>query len=180
MTLNKLFIFLLILMTLVGAGIFSLWEYAYTPQGRARNVISQYKKETTGLRAWLYAHGLIRREVDPKWDEQPESESQEGRAETARIDRLKELGPDALPAVFEALGDDDQGEHEHCEVHNIALQVCGDSKDARAIKPLIEYMRKNAKDMFYTDNAWYEAIMNLHRNLGAVQEQLRILGVDCR
>ena len=41
-TLIRLATFVLVVMVLVGVGIALFWEYAYTPQGRARNILAEF------------------------------------------------------------------------------------------------------------------------------------------
>jgi hypothetical protein len=53
MTLKRLMIILGILVVLAGCGIAWLWQYAYSPQGRARVIIAQLKGDTTSLRGWM-------------------------------------------------------------------------------------------------------------------------------
>ena len=57
MTLKRLAILLAILIFLAGVGIAWLWQYAYTPQGRARVIIAQLKGDNdTTLRGWMLKH----------------------------------------------------------------------------------------------------------------------------
>ena len=59
MTLKRLFIILGILVLLAGIGIAWLWEYAYSPQGRARIIIAQLRGDDTTLRGWLLKNELV-------------------------------------------------------------------------------------------------------------------------
>jgi uncharacterized membrane protein YqiK len=60
MTLKRLMIVLAVLVVLAGVGIMWLWQYAYTPEGRARVIIAQLKNDTTSLRGWMLQHHVIR------------------------------------------------------------------------------------------------------------------------
>ena len=60
MTLKRLIIVLGVLVVLAGVGIMWLWQYAYSPEGRARIIIAQLKNDTTSLRGWMLQHHVVR------------------------------------------------------------------------------------------------------------------------
>jgi len=59
-TLKRLMIGIGVIVLLAGIGIAWLWEYAYTVEGRARNLIVVFEGRSEGVRAWIVRHHLTR------------------------------------------------------------------------------------------------------------------------
>lgn len=132
MTLKRLMIILAILVFLAGVGIAWLWQYAYSPQGRARVIIAQLKNDNTSLRGWMLKHQIIRQgfqepPLNPDGSEPP-------RNYNAAIE-ISKLGPKTLPPVIEALSDSNP------RVQFMAVWVCGRLRDPAAIGPLANCVR---------------------------------------
>lgn len=131
MTLKRLAIFLAILIFLAGVGIAWLWQYAYTPEGRARVIIAQLKGESdTTLRGWLLRHHVIR----PGFAEPPDEPSifVKDPGIPAATDEMIRLGHDVLPIVIEALEDSND------DVQKMAVRACRKFRDPIAIEPLVK------------------------------------------
>jgi HEAT repeat protein len=151
MTLNRLMILVGILVLLAGGGIAWLWEYAYSPQGRARVIIAQLKGDESTLRGWMLKHHVIR----PGYGELTEDESYRGRRwycgigdpeiddETSRVlddtaaasDAMVKLGREVLPIAIGALQDNNH------DVRLTAILACGKFHDPSAIQPLVKCTR---------------------------------------
>ena len=117
-----------ILVVIAGVGIMWLWQYAYTPQGRARVIIAQLRGDRdTTLRGWLLQHHVVRQGF-------PVPPEGEGHFEIPASEEMVKLGPSALPVVIEALGDD------NLDVRLMAIRACGKFRDPAAIQPLDKYM----------------------------------------
>ncbi len=140
MTLKRLMIILGILVVLAGVGIAWLWQYAYSPQGRARVIIAQLKNDTTSLRGWMLQHHVIR----PGFSEPPPNEGGFGHIidrDKAAADEMEKLGHDVLPIVIDAF----QDENDH-DMVCMAIRVCGKFHDPSAIKPLVKCMHDITRD----------------------------------
>ncbi len=136
MTLNRLMIILGILVVFAGVGIAWLWQYAYSPEGRALVIIAQLKGETTSLRGWMLQHHLIRPGVpQATLDQQPLDIEAIVCPEVPASEEMFKLGPKVLPIVIEALRDENWG------VRSMAALSCGKFRDPSAIQPLIECIR---------------------------------------
>jgi HEAT repeat protein len=131
MTLKRLMILLGILVLLAGVGIMWLWQYAYTPQGRARVIIAQLKNDDS-LRAIMLRHHVVRRGFSDPNDEDI------GRNPTLE---MAKLGHEVLPIVIEALQDDSP------DVRSVAIRVCGELRDPAAIEPLAQCLRDENRAM---------------------------------
>ncbi len=142
MTLKRLMIVLGALMILAGVGIACLWQYAYSPSGRARVIIAQLKGDTASARGWLLQHHVIRpgfaippqaavarQHLEFAWD----------RGTAAAEAEMARLGPKALPVVIEALHDENRF------VRMMAIGACGKLHDPVAVAPLIQCMRDAAR-----------------------------------
>ncbi len=116
MNLNRLMVGIGILALVLGIAIACLWQFAWTPPGRVKNIFSIIRGEKYTPRALLNSCGLA---------------PQEPEARSFACGALWKVGPDALPTVIEGLGDEDS--RVRCE----AALCCGHWKDRRAIKPLI-------------------------------------------
>ena len=142
MTLKRLMIILGILVVLAGVGIMWLWQYAYSPQGRARVIIAQLRGDNdTTWRGWLLQHHLIR----PGFSEAPPPEhGRSGLFMTPGIsNKLPEAGAyemaklehEVFPIVIEALRDGNY------DVQLMAVLTCGKFRDPAAIQPLVQCLR---------------------------------------
>ncbi len=144
MSLNRLFIVIGIVVLLVTGGVMWYWQYACTPQARARTIFAQVRGDTAGLRAWMLKHGLIREEVRPEdagkrpfdppdfntgghvtWDV-----SDEGPV----FGRFVQLGPRTLPVIMEELSD--ANVHTR-EVAIVAAERLRNPQAVEAIVPLL-------------------------------------------
>jgi HEAT repeat protein len=163
MTLKRLAILLAILIFLAGVGIAWLWQYAYTPEGRARVIIAQLKNDTTSLRGWLLQHHLVRPVfVVPPIDHPPSYVPGMANAailymartsgepafrqthvamarQSAAANELVRLGHELLPLAIEALRD------ENYDVELMAILACGKFHDPAAIQPLVQRLRDAAR-----------------------------------
>ena len=159
MTLKRLAILLAVLIFLAGVGIAWLWQYAYTPQGRARVIIAQLRGDSdTTSRGWLLQHHLVR----PGFSYPPEHADHPVRVYVilttpnyraiAASDEIVKLGPDVLPIVIESLKD---GDH---TVRMMAIRACGKFRDPAAIQPLIA-CQQDAHDPNYING--YDCGQNL-------------------
>ncbi len=109
MTLNRLLIVIGVVVLLVTGGVVWLWEYAYTPEGRARTIFTQIRGDTTSPRGWLIEHGLIRKEIDSRptfvaeIPYNPPGDTTDWWVLNKQpvLDRLAELGPRAFPVIME-------------------------------------------------------------------------------
>jgi hypothetical protein len=137
MSLKRLAILLAILIFLAGVGIAWLWQYAYTPEGRARVIIAQLKGDTTSLRGWMLQHHIVR----PGFVELPIIEQIQfpSSREIAATNEMAKLGPDVMPVVIEALQDDG-------DVRLMAIRACGKFRDPAAIEPLAKCMRETKRN----------------------------------
>jgi hypothetical protein len=144
MTLKRLMIFVAILVFLATVGSMWLWQYAYSPEGRARVIIAQLKGDDTTLRGWMLKHHLVR----PGYTEPPHRGEGtytydqgiiDDREDIARGELVK-LGPEVLPVVIEALRDRNR------DVRRAAIRVCGKFPDPAAIEPLVQCMREANQD----------------------------------
>jgi HEAT repeat protein len=133
MTLKRLAILLAILIFLAGVGIAWLWQYAYTPDGRARVIIAQLKGDTTSPRGWLLQHHLVRPGFPPPREDGTPDE-REWNSIVAATDEMVKLGRDIQPIVSEALHGDN---HDVCLM---AIWTCGKLRDPAAIRPLLDFM----------------------------------------
>jgi HEAT repeat protein len=143
MTLKRLTILLATLMFLAGVGIAWLWQYAYTPQGRARVIIAQLKGDTTSLHGWLLQHHLVR----PGFPDPPLMQSPtypNGPIVVAlhacqcvdpATNEMVKLDQVVLPVVIESLHDD------NFAVQSMAIQACGKFRNPLAIQPLVKCLR---------------------------------------
>jgi HEAT repeat protein len=139
MTLNRLMIITGILVLLAGGGSAWLWEYAYSPQGRARVIIAQLRGNDTTLRGWMLKHQLVRPGFPTphrdKCDFPLEGLVFAWACEDAAADEMVKLGREALPIVIETLRDED------LFVVEMAIKACGKFRDPAAIQPLAKCMR---------------------------------------
>ena len=134
-----------ILVFVAGVGIMWLWQYAYSPQGRARFIIVQLKNDTTSFRGWMLEHHVVRPgfSVSPSEEYSHSYRAKYGTASDSEIAALYEtlnLGRKALPVEIEALHD------EHWPVRRMAIRACGQFHDPAAIQPLAECMRDAPRD----------------------------------
>ena len=161
MTLKRLFIILGILVVLAGAGIAWLWQYAYSPQGRARVIIAQLKGDTTSWRGWMLQHHVIL----PGFSEPPQDTSSRAsktntmpstfqsylddinrkfRTSDARriaaADEMVKLGPAVRPLVLDSLRDGNP------DMQLMAIRACGKFRDPDAIKPLVKCLLEAIPD----------------------------------
>ena len=135
-----------ILVVLAGAGIMWLWQYAYSPQGRARIIIAQLKNDTTSLRGWMLQHHLVRpgypipstndeenalTDIDAVIHPALDYAYVKVVVQTA-VGEMVKLGREALPVDIEALRDDNR------DVQMMAVLACGEFHDPRAIQPLAQ------------------------------------------
>jgi HEAT repeat protein len=139
MTLKRLAILLAILIFLAGVGIACLWQYAFSPQGRARVIIAQLKNDTTSLRGWLLQHQVVRPGFEaspkdgatgPREDLEPDISPQA----RAAADKMAQLGKGALPVAIEAFGDDSR------DVQMMAVRACGELRDPAATQQMIRLL----------------------------------------
>lgn len=164
MTLKRLMIVVGILVALLGGGIAWLWEYAYSPEGRARVIVAQLKGDKTSLRGWLLEHELIRpgyvfdvdaetarakKEVQEELERESRIPNGPGFDSPGRLkdkltaarraavaDAIVKCGPKALPVVFEALQDDNH------DLRTVAALVCEGMQDPSEIEPLCQCLKK--------------------------------------
>ena len=105
MSLNRLLIIIGVVV-LLGTGGVQYYQYACSPEGRARTIFAQVRGDSAGLRAWMLKHGLIRKEVRPEDVEKRPFISTDVAyysvhnwmrvAEGPVFERLVQLGPRAL------------------------------------------------------------------------------------
>jgi HEAT repeat protein len=131
MTLKRLMILLAVLVSLAGGGIALLWPYAYSPQGRARVIISQLKGDTVSLRGRMLQHHMLRPGYSVAWG-QPE--------EFAAEAEMVKLGRSVLPVAIEAL------RNENRPVRAMAARACGKFRDPLAIQPLAQCLHDETRD----------------------------------
>ncbi len=135
------------LVVLAGVGIMWLWQYAYTPEGRARVIIAQLKGDNDKtLRGWMLQHHVVRQgfavplQITPPYNDPMEylgiSMSNDWMAAAAADETVK-IGHEVLPIVIESLRD------ENLEVRMMAIRACGKFRDPAAIQPLARYMRES-------------------------------------
>jgi HEAT repeat protein len=143
MTLKRLAILLAILIFLAGVGIAWLWQYAYTPEGRARVIIAQLKGDTSTFRGWLLQHNLIRPGFSVPSQEGYDMTQEQDRfaadTQIAAAEAMVKLGRVVQPIVIEALRDDNN------EVQMAAIRACGKFRDPAAIGPLVDCMHDSFK-----------------------------------
>ena len=148
MTLKRLMIVLGVLVFLAGIGIMWLWQYAYSPEGRARVIIAQLKGDSdTTLRGWLLQHHLIR----PGFSETAQAETPDGPLHftgprTVAAIEMAKLGPAASPMVIEALHDTDYG------VRIVGFRTCWLLGDPAFTGALTAHLSSADSDM-----VWYAA-----------------------
>ncbi len=151
MTLKRLLITVAALVVLSGGGIAGLWQYAYTPTGRARTVFCEVRNDGKGPRAWLLAHGVIRPEIKAKIEalarrsnvdelDLSSSEQYGAFAGIAAEDRLVEIGTEASSAAVAALSEEDQG------VRFAAMHICVKFRETRAVGPLAEILSDGRRE----------------------------------
>ena len=145
MTLRRLFIVIGIVAVVLTIGVTSLWQYAYAPQGRARTIFTEMRRDQTGLRAWLVRHGVIhgldrQRMVNGAIPELPEVDDWH---DWEHVDTMHEvtaeladLGPRASPVMVEALGGGNAG------VRYLAARACGMTRDRRTVGPMAGCLRE--------------------------------------
>lgn len=151
MTLKRLMISIGVLALLVGIGIAWLWQYAYSPEGRARTIITQLRGDTTTLRGWMLQHDVIPAGFCDSPQNVPEDACARncrwmatvGDAEldykyvivlnrvAAASDAMVELGHTALPIAIGAMQENNE------EVRLTGILACGKSHDSSAIEPLV-------------------------------------------
>jgi HEAT repeat protein len=135
MTLNRLLIILVVLMALAGGGIAWLWQYAYTPQGRARNVLTELRHDTTSPCGWMIKHGLIKREITTDKEEVDPPNEWNILAldfEERAAKKWAQIGPEAWPVVLEAM-DDPNG-----LVQTAAAKACAQMGNPQAVRALLD------------------------------------------
>jgi HEAT repeat protein len=127
LTLQRLAVFLLILMVLAGIGIALYWQFAYSPQARARNILAEVRGEKGGFRGWLIAHGVIKK-FPPHaiWEGRPVD------GKDAALPHLVNIGRDALPELTDALKDPDHN------IQSLAADACGAIGDPKAAPALLQ------------------------------------------
>lgn len=128
MTLKRLMIVLGVLVFLAGVGIMWLWQYAYSPEGRARVIIAQLKNDTTSLRGWMLQHHVVR----PGFSEPPPENPYPHERVWAAKNKMVKLGDEVLPVVIEALRDENKA------VRLMALELSEQRTDPAAIPQIIE------------------------------------------
>jgi hypothetical protein len=134
MTLKRLMIVLAVLVVLAGVGIMWLWQYAYTPEGRARVIIAQLKRDDSSLRGWMLQHHVVRPGyLMPSESGHPLSCWVDFESVIAAQEMAK-IGPEILPLVIDTLKKEPDS-----KVRWMAVQVCGALHNPVAIKPLIDY-----------------------------------------
>ncbi len=127
-----------ILVVLAGGGIAWLWQYAYTPQGRARVIIAQLKGDNDKtLRGWMLQHHLVRPGFPPPREDATPDEREMASIVSA-TDEMAKLGRAIQPIVSETVHSDN---HDVCLM---AIWTCGKLRDPAAIRPLLDFMRNNA------------------------------------
>jgi hypothetical protein len=167
MTLKRLAILLAILIFLAGVGIAWLWQYAYSPQGRARVIIAQLNDESTTLRGWLLKHHLVREgytvqadnvlSTPPRNDLDRETQEYRNRerAWERRIDAAAEamakLGNDVIPVIIQELQGSKDGRSQDAKF--VAARTSGRLHDPAAIEPLASWVRAVAGDNVGFDRA---------------------------
>ncbi len=141
MTLNRLLIVIGMVVLLLTVGAVWLWQYAYSPEGRARIIVAQLKRDTTSFRGWLLKHELVRpgfREPPPEdkdWLGNPLDRDK------SAADEMTKLGYKVLPVTIEALRDEDD-----YDMVCMAIRVCGKFHDPAAIRPLVKCMKDITRD----------------------------------
>ena len=157
--------FLGILVVAAGIAIALLWQYAYTPQGRARDIFAELKGDTTSLRGWLIDHKIIRRELSypGPCDEKGGGVLQVWRADTLHnmaVQKLADLGPEVFPVLFEIIqspGADVYG----VNPRKVAAAACGKIHDQRAVGPLAKQIRDGQPNDVDVRCACVEAIAEI-------------------
>ncbi len=145
MTLKRLMLILGILVVLAGVGIMWLWQYAYSPQGRARVIIAQLKGDTTSWRGWMLQHHVVR----PGYSALPPDKNYWPDSYLVPEEAMVKLGPKVQPVVIEALRD-----KEH-DVRMMAILSCKKFRDPVAIGPLVQCMRGTTGD--YSEGRGHQA-----------------------
>ena len=133
LTLQRLLIIIGVVAALAGGGAAWLWQYAWSPQGRARNILVQFTGQNRGLRPWLVSHHLTRPVV---FDVPPQ-----GRTDLAAAELLGEIGPDATLVILEALRDSNPA------VRKVAAMAAGMVHDQPTFEPLIQCLRDEDEDV---------------------------------
>jgi hypothetical protein len=146
MTLKRLMIVLGILVFLAGIGIMWLWQYAYSPEGRARVIIAQLKGDSdTTLRGWMLQHRLIRLGFpDPPMQSDSDVISHDDDCEVAAEGEMIKLGPKGLPIAIGALKDKNQ------RVRLMAVRVCGNFRDPAVTPQLIDLLEDSDGRVLYS------------------------------
>lgn len=127
-----------LLVVLAGIGIMWLWQYAYSPQGRARVIIAQLKKDDSSLRGWLLKHHLVRPGFSVLC--QREDEILHDPEIVAAADEMVKLGHEVLPVMIESLHDDNR------DVQATMIWACGKTHDPAVIQSLAKRMRDAAHE----------------------------------
>ncbi len=139
MTLNRLMIVIGVLALLLGVGSAWLWEYAYSPQGRARIIVAQVRGDSdTTLRGWLLKHHLVRPGFSVSC--QRDDEIPHDPKIVAAADEMVKLGHEVLPVMIESL---------HCDNRDVQatmIWACGKSHDPAVIQSLAKRMRDAAHE----------------------------------
>jgi HEAT repeat protein len=138
MTLKRLMIALAVLVFLAGVGIAWLWQYAYSPQGRARVIIAQLKNDESSPRGWMLKHHVLRPVPPPCEGEN--CEDPRFALDFAAAGEMVKLGHEVLPIVIDALQDKDG------HVRMMAIRACGQFRDPAAIQPLVKCFRESRHD----------------------------------
>ncbi len=124
MTLTRPLIATAVLVLLLTVGVTWLWQYVYTPQGQARNIIAVLQGRADGVRPWLIRHGLTR----PVVFDMPKG----GASHLAAAELLANLGSEAAPTILEMLNDPDP------RVRQAAAIACGMTRDPSAFDSLVQ------------------------------------------
>jgi hypothetical protein len=182
MTLKRLAILLAILIFLAGVGIAWLWQYAYTPQGRARVIIAQIKDDSgtppSTLRGWMVSHHMVRQGFKEPPEEGNPYDLDAGVAfylhrEDIASDEMVRVGQDVLPLVIEALQDNNRN------VRLMAIWACRKFRDPAAVQPLMQVV--DDTDEFVRENAALAlGEMKDKRAIPAVRRLLNDPAYGCR
>ncbi len=168
MTLKRLMLILGILVVLAGVGIAWLWQYAYSPEGRARVIIAQFNGDTTSLRGRMLQNHLIRPGYTAPPNDEPTVEQQgltpkdimydaevqrrNARALERKIDaatnEMVKLGHEVLPIMIETM----RAECFRWD-KRLAVRVCGKLHDPVAIEPIAKCL---GDDIRATGGSWNE------------------------
>ncbi len=132
MTLKRLMIAIFIVIAVTAAASAWFWQYAFSPEGRAKTTFAELRGDTTGLRVRMLRHGWMPREVIDYW--------------RMKVDRyynrevfgtkLASLGPKVVPVVLDALNDENDLARE------AAIVACGRLGSRDATAPLIQVFQR--------------------------------------